>query len=234
MFHYRSIVAIFLVILAACAFADQPSPSPTQSNGTKSRPIFNPDNTPNKYIMAIVDVETTGLNPEYHEMIDIGAIYVDLNGKELGRFYTKIMPPHPERISQGARAVNGFDVNIWKNKGAITEAIAVKKFLAFHRKHAKGKVVLFTAFNVWFDQAFLTELLARNKASWRDCYYYQVLDIPSMAWGAGYKQLRGAALSKALQVEDETHVPLEHTGITGAEFNLRLIRALFRKQNKES
>ncbi len=212
------------------AYADLPQPTKTEAKQPKPMSIPGPDKAPDKYILAIVDVETTGLNPKYHEMIDLGAIYVDMEGNELGRFYTRILPPHPERLQPGAKAVNGFDPKLWKAKGALSEAAAVKKFLQFHNKQAEGKVVLFTAFNVWFDQAFLTELLSRNNANWRDCFHYMVLDIPSMAWGAGYKQLNGTALSQALKVKDETHVPLEHTGMTGSEFNLLLMRALMQKK----
>ena len=44
----------------------------------------------------------------WHEMVDAGLIYTDLDGNELGRLYVRIMPDHPERLSEGARAVNGF------------------------------------------------------------------------------------------------------------------------------
>ena len=59
-------------------------------------------------IIAIVDVETTGLDPAHHEMVDLGAIYIRPDGRELGRFFVRIHPPHPERLDPGAAAVTGY------------------------------------------------------------------------------------------------------------------------------
>lgn len=186
--------------------------------------------TPDQTIMAHVDVETTGLDPAHHEIISVGMVYATPDGRELGRLDLRIMPPHPERIDVGARAVNGFDPALWQRLGAISEAEAVRRILAFHGRVRGGRTVLFTAFNVWFDQAFLSALLARQGAQWRGLYHYQVLDIPSMAWGLGLPQMRGTALATALGVPDETRVPAEHTGITGAVFNLSIYRALLARR----
>jgi len=39
---------------------------------------------PQTFALALIDVETTGLDADVHEMIDIGAVYVDVDGRELG------------------------------------------------------------------------------------------------------------------------------------------------------
>lgn len=189
-------------------------------------PMPGPDLAPERYVMAHVDVETTGLDPARHEMVSIGMIYTDLDGREIGRLDLRIMPPHPERIDSGARAVNGFDAALWRREGAIDEAEAVRRIRSFHEATRAGRTVLFTAYNVWFDQAFVTALLRRHGEEWRDLFHYQVLDIPSMAWALGLPQLRGTDLAAALGIPDETRVPTEHTGITGAAFNVAVYRAL--------
>lgn len=189
-----------------------------------------PDVAPRRYVLAHIDVETTGLDPAFHEIISIGTIYTDLDGVEIGRLDLRIMPAHPGRIDAGARAVNGFDPALWRRLGAISEAEAVRRLRAFHEEMRGGRTVLFTAYNVWFDQAFVTALLRRNGAEWRDMYFYQVLDVPSMAWAQGYRQLRGTELAAALGIADETRVPTEHTGITGAAFNVSIYRALRQRQ----
>lgn len=177
-------------------------------------------------VLAIVDVETTGLDPGYHEMVDLGAIYVDPEGRELGRFFVRIHPPHPERLDPGAAAVNGYSVERWRELGAVDEAEAVRQWLAFHAPLANGRRVLFTALNVWFDQAFTAALLARHEARWRDLFHYQVLDLPSMAWAQGARALTGAELAARYGIEAETRDPLQHTGASGVDFNLALYRAL--------
>ena len=189
-----------------------------------------PDLAPELYVLAHVDVETTGLDPAFHEMVSIGMIYTDLDGAEIGRLDLRIMPAHPERIDAGAQAVNGFDPALWRRRGAIEEAEAARRIRAFHDETRRGRTVLFTAYNVWFDQAFVSALLRRHGQEWRDLYHYQVLDIPSMAWAMGWRQLGGTGLAAALGIPDETRVPTEHTGITGAAFNVSIYRALLARR----
>jgi DNA polymerase III epsilon subunit-like protein len=189
-----------------------------------------PDRAPERYVLAHIDVETTGLDPAWHEIVSIGMIYTDVDGAEIGRLDLRIMPPHPGRIDPGARAVNAFSPALWRRQGAIGEPEAARRIRAFHEATRRGRTVIFTAYNVWFDQAFVTALLRRNRQSWRDLYHYQVLDIPSMAWALGFRQLQGTGLATALGIADETRVPTEHTGITGAEFNVSIYRALLARQ----
>lgn len=180
--------------------------------------------------LAHVDVETTGLDPRFHEMVDIGMIYTDLDGNEIDRLYVRILPLHPERLDPGAKAVNGFDEAYWRAHGAVDEAEAARRILAFHAKAAGGRQMIFTAYNVWFDQSFVDALLRRHGGAWRNLYHYHVLDIPSLAWGQGLEALRGADVAAALGVPDETRVPIEHTGLTGAAFNVSIYRALRAKR----
>jgi len=60
-------------------------------------------------IFAIVDVETTGLNPNYNEIIDIGLILIDKDLNEIARFNSKVLPLYPKRINSEARKINGFN-----------------------------------------------------------------------------------------------------------------------------
>jgi hypothetical protein len=87
---------------------------------------------------------------------------------------------------------------------------------------------LLVTFNSQFDTAFLDHLLRAEQRSWRELYHYFVLDIPSMAWSLGYRELTGGALAQRLGVADEPRVAVEHTGITGAMLNVRIYQALRR------
>jgi hypothetical protein len=183
--------------------------------------------------LFIVDVETTGLDPAIHDMIDLGVIYADLDGRELERFFVRIMPAHPERLDPGAARVNGFTVQRWRELGAVEEAEAARRFLAFHsevvRRHGGGdgqpRTWLFTAYNAWFDRSFLDALLQPNGSSIRQLFSYFQLDLPSLAWGAGAPQLLNREVAAALGLDDETRNPADHTGLTGAEWNLSIYRA---------
>ncbi|MGA0799766.1 MAG: hypothetical protein ACO3P5_04895, partial [Steroidobacteraceae bacterium] len=53
-----------------------------------------------------------------------------------------------------------------------------------------------------------------------------VLDLPSMAWAKGIRGLTGAEIARSLNIVEETRDPMQHTGASGAEFNLAVYRAL--------
>ena len=185
-----------------------------------------PDEDPNKWGIAVLDVETTGLEPDYHEMIDLGLIYIDLEGNELGRLFVRIKPDFPDRIGDIARSINGYDIQRWEKLGALSEEKAVAQFLAFHDAYKGERTWIMMAYNAYFDRGFLDALLKEHGSSFRDIYTYFVLDLPSMAWGVGIPDLQHADVANKLGVQPETQDPLQHTGISGAEFNVQLYKAL--------
>jgi DNA polymerase III alpha subunit (gram-positive type) len=185
-----------------------------------------PRAAPDQWMLAHLDVETTGLVAGYHEMIDLGIAYTDLDGRVRDSLFLRIMPRHPERTSDGARRVNGFDADRWRARGALSPEAAVDSLRAFHQRVAAGRSVMLVAFNSHFDSAFLDHLFRARTGTWRELYHYFVLDIPSMAWALGMRHLTGAELSRALGVADEPRVADDHTGITGAMLNVRIYQAL--------
>jgi hypothetical protein len=66
---YRILMLCVVAIQASVTFAQMP-PAPSEA--------------PDEWLLAFVDVETTGLIPGYHEMIDIGIVMTDLDGVEQG------------------------------------------------------------------------------------------------------------------------------------------------------
>ncbi len=193
-----------------------------QAQAARSSPAVNPAD----WMLAIVDVETTGLVPGYNEMIDVGIVMADLDGAIVDSMFIRIQPDHPERTSEGARRVNGFGVARWSRLGALSPGAAVDSIVVFHRRVAGERPVLLVAFNSQFDAAFLDHLFRARDSSWRQLYHYFVLDIPSMAWALGYRDLTNSALARRLGVPDEPRIADEHTGITGAMLNARIYQAL--------
>jgi hypothetical protein len=159
-------------------------------------------------------------------MIDIGIAMASVDGRVIDTLFLRIQPEHPERLSAGARAVNAFDAERWRTLGALAPAAAADSMLAFHRRVAGTRPTLMVAFNSQFDAAFLDHLFRSRGSSWREMYHYFVLDIPSMAWSLGLRDLRASALAERLGVPDEPHVAEHHTGITGAMVNVRIYQAL--------
>lgn len=63
----------------------------------------------NGNLLCAVDIETTGLNPDYHEIMQICILPLDAGIKpikEVNPFYINIIPEHPERIAEGAASTN--------------------------------------------------------------------------------------------------------------------------------
>jgi len=226
----RPITRNLLLLLAAAllhpAAAAAQEPPHVRAAREAPLPAALPSESPGDWRLAFIDVETTGLTPGYHEMIDIGLVITDLEGRELSRLFLRIQPDRPERTETGAVRVNGFDPVLWETFGAVGPAVAVDSIIAFCRAAAEGRDLLLTAFNCQFDTAFLDHLFRSQGRSWRELFYYYVLDLPSMAWGLGVRDLQGGRLARRFSVPEETHDPLEHTGLTGAEFNAALYRAM--------
>jgi DNA polymerase III epsilon subunit-like protein len=215
-----------LLIASVLALAALTAPAMAQAQ----EPL--PSDQPERFGLALIDVETTGLNPQFHEIIDFGAIYIDLEGRELGRLYVRIMPDHPERIDAVAKSINGFDVDYWRANGAVSEVEALRQIEEFHRKTAGARSMIFTAYNVQFDVGFTDAFFAKRGRSWRELWAWNALDLPSMAWGMGLRQTRNTPLALELGVEPETTNPLEHIGMSGAIYNLELYRAILARQAK--
>lgn len=203
--------------------------APLAVTGVAAQDPVTPAEAPDQWLLAFLDIETTGLIPGHHEAIDAGIIVTDLEGKEVARWFERIMPAHPGRLAPEAAAINGFSVERWERLGAISIDEAVEGMTHFLEAAAGDRQILMVAYNASFDAAFLDHLYRAAGRSWRDLYdyvLYYFLDLPSMAWSLGLRQVFHDALPGALGVEPETDDPLEHTGISGAEYNLRIYRAL--------
>ena len=186
--------------------------------------------------IAFVDVETTGLLAGYHEMIDIGIVMTNLEGLEIDSFFRRIMPENPDRAEQEAIRCNGFSVERWTEFGAAFPKQAVAEIIQFYKDAAGNgrrinKKVIFCAYNESFDYPFLDHLFRSVGESIRQLHHY-TLDLPSIAWGRGIHLLHCSKVVNQLNVEEEPMAsrgddPCEHTGLTGAQKNARIYRALF-------
>ena len=154
-------------------------------------PPASPADAPEAWLLAFVDVETTGLLPGYHEMVDIGIVLTDVDWREINRLFVRIQPEHPERSSEGARAVNAFGPHRWRELGALSPKDAVESIVSFHHRAANEKSVLLVAYNSHFDAAFIDHLFRGQGRTWRELYHYFILDLPSMAWSLELRHLTG-------------------------------------------
>jgi CRISPR-associated protein Cas2 len=103
---------------------------------------------PDTYI--VIDIETSGLNPEEHEIIEIGAVFVkDHDIKE--RFSALVRPENA--IPPTIEEITGITNTMLQEEG-INLSVAMREFMAFLKDYPV------VAHNVDFDYSFLTKACA--------------------------------------------------------------------------
>lgn len=109
-----------------------------------NRQVSNLSMLPERFV--VFDLETTGLDSDRHEIIEIGAIRVNRDSKNHDTFSTLIKPRG--RLSSKITKITGLD-----RATLIADGIAIEEALAEFRSFV-GDLPL-VAFNLEFDRAFL-------------------------------------------------------------------------------
>jgi len=129
--------------------------------------------------LAFVDVETTGLDPDKHEVIEIGCVLVNQNWPGdapifdlIEEFELKIKPVQIENADPVALRINGFDPNQWVFAYDLKQAMEI-----FGKKTADAIMV---GHNVCFDFMFIDK--AFKKADVPNKMHYHKLDTISIAF----------------------------------------------------
>lgn len=183
------------------------------------------------WLIAFTDVETTGLNPGYHEVIDVGIVLTEpRTAEEVAHFHQRVMPEHPERTQAEAARCNGFSVEKWEEFDTLSAGETVEAIIDFYEENAAGKKVMMSAYRSSFDAAFLDHMF-RDAGKHTDMVHDYVLDLPSLAWGMGLNELHSSEITERLGLEDEPQYyngedAWEHTGLTGARKNMRIFQHL--------
>ncbi len=96
---------------------------------------------------AVIDFETTGINPKRDRILQMAAVIVNGAGEILDTFDTVVKPQHPEEYEHGAEHIHGISRQQVENGMPLTEAL--EKLWAL----SQDKVI--TAHNARFDIGFL-------------------------------------------------------------------------------
>jgi DNA polymerase III epsilon subunit-like protein len=137
-----------------------------------------------------VDLETTGLDPYYHEITEVGAILLNSELETLGTFQSLVRINHLSRgrDNRFIKAGKEYDVFEWTNidpkdlEAAPTVHEVLDKLLAMVDKHIGGEknrrdVTLFGQ-NTQFDLAFLKTAL--NWQYGKFPFDYHVISLDSI------------------------------------------------------
>lgn len=114
--------------------------------------------------ITFFDLETGGMNPKRHPIIQIGAVTVNHDFSAFKQFERKIIFDE-SRAEQQALAMNSYDRELWKRE-AVKPSEAAKAFAKFLSQAAdvpkvskwsgkKYKVAQLAAHNAAFDRGFI-------------------------------------------------------------------------------
>lgn len=165
--------------------------------------------------IIITDLETTGISPTRHEIIEFGAVKVDHQLNELGRFMTRVRPEHIETAEPEALEINGYDPAFWKWAPNLQAALVA------YAEFSKNGILC--AWNITFEYTFLQEAFRRLTIG--NAMDYHRIDIPSIAWTlmSPFEKFNMDAVAQRFGMSPEPH---PHRAITGAEYELKILRQL--------
>ena len=118
--------------------------------------------------IAVIDTETTGLDPDTNEILEI-AIYIP---KDNLRWVRKIKPEHIETAHPKALEVNGYTPEAWEGAGSALEVLTEAN------KILKGCVPL--GQNITFDIGFYKATCAR--AGLKPTFDFRHVELYTLAY----------------------------------------------------
>jgi DNA polymerase III, epsilon subunit and related 3''-5'' exonucleases len=188
---------------------------------------------------VFLDLETTGLDPLKHRMIEIAFRIVDLSSYQETAAYTAVVY-QPDSIWE-LRDLNSIDVNGFKREEVLkgkTEAVVQAEVLAIFQQNniVRGHAFFFCQ-NPSFDRAFLAQLINLSTQEALQLPYHW-LDLASMYWAHLVRERRqegkqaphSVNLSKD-SIAEHLNLPSEskpHRALNGVNHLINCYQALFK------
>lgn len=119
---------------------------------------------------AVVDLETTGIDPSTDRIIQMAAIIVDGTGKVIDCFDTIVKPENPEQYTHGAEHIHGI------SESQVAAGMPLRQALTQLTTITAGKY--FAAHNAPFDIGFLH---AESQRVHHDLTVHQFIDTLQLA-----------------------------------------------------
>ncbi len=163
--------------------------------------------------LVFLDVETTGLDPTRHEIIEFACVF-----PHEGRVSFKMHPEHIETADPKALEVNGYSPERWSGYQTLTQKQGAEVIAASLRD------CVLAGYNVSFDLDFINATLARHDVKVK--LDYHKVDVVALA----YEHLMGLGLT-SLSLKNVCHFlrvppePAQHEALNGA----LACRAVYRK-----
>lgn len=124
--------------------------------------------------MIVLDVETSGTNPQAHSILSIGALDFD---NPTNQFYDECRVWEGAKLEEEAFAINGFGRGEALDTSKKSEAELVAAFIAWADSVEERT---FAAQNVSFDHSFVAA--AADRASIEFPFAKRTIDIHTLVW----------------------------------------------------
>ena len=186
------------------------------------------------FALVFLDCEFGGLDPEKHDITEIGVIVTDYRLAELASREWKVLA-RPERVTSEAAAIFGYDAERWAREGvSIRQALVELAALL-----PPGHTVVPAGQNVRMDVMFLER--AYKACELPNPFDYHVIDLATLffAWSlvAGEPvsalSLRQAASQAGLARSGSEHHALEDARLTLETFRHFVGRLALRRAPDE-
>lgn len=157
------------------------------------------------YLPIVIDVETTGLNPLNHGLLEIAAVnikLVDQLFRPEETFVCHVLPFEGAKIDEVALQINKIDP-YHPFRFAIDESKALEKLFEFTNhalQAAKCRRAVLVGHNAHFDLSFLQSAMKRCKITKSPFHAFTCFDTATLAGLAYGKTILAKAL-KAAQIE---------------------------------
>lgn len=180
-------------------------------------------------LLIILDIETTGLDPDKHEIIEIGCLVVDPQTLEvIAEYSSKVQPKHLETADPQALEINKFSLEAWKEAKPLGEVM--REFNMF----APGGVP--AGFNVSFDRGFIEKAAREEEVELTIDYHW--VDVMSLVYEGLFSDKRFEGLEKlglthVCEVLGISHREA-HTAMGDARATLEVYRCLRKAAISES
>jgi DNA polymerase III epsilon subunit-like protein len=172
-----------------------------------------------EFAFAFLDCEFGGLDPELHDITEIGLILTDYRLVELGETEWKVRA-RAERITPEAAQISGYDPELWKSAVPLRQALT-----ELAAQLPGGKTIVPAGQNVRMDVQFL-------ERGFKSCglpypFDYHVIDLATLfySWSlvAG-EQVSALSLRQAARQAGLIQGPIPHRALAASRLTLESFR----------
>ncbi len=171
------------------------------------------------FAFAFLDCEFGGLDPEQHDITEVGVILTDYRLAELGAREWKVRA-RAERITPEAAEISGYDPTLWQQAKPIREVLRDLVALL-----PEGQTVVPAGQNVRMDVQFLERAFQRCGIAYP--FDYHVIDLATLyyAWSlvAG-EQAPALSLRQAAKTAGLIEEAVPHRAMADARLTLETFR----------